>query len=641
MAPDAGPQDGGTAHGGPDADGLAAANLRAALTLLATLVAGGVNHLVLAPGSRSGPLAAAAGLLERRRVLVLHTAIDERSAAFFALGLARASGQPAAVITTSGTAVANLLPAAVEADYGAIPLLLISADRPGRLKHCGANQTVNQERFLLASVRWLGQGDPAGLAAMEPVSLQQLACRALAAAMGGPPGPAGPVHLNLPFEEPLHAGAEVLEAEAGVSFPPAPAATPAAPASVSGEPEAGSLEAGSLEPIGLAGLDPQQPGLVVAGPWRGRPQAWPGFVAALRRWQQRSGWPVLADGLSGLRGVAGLATVAGYDLLEAPPAHLLAGQVLRLGPLPASRRLHQLLERCGGRQLLISEGDPRRLDPLGCCPQQWWGGLQAWVEQLPPAALELSPASRRHAAAWWRAERELQGWLDRQLDLPGAAAVGSGSSGDGSGHGDLDGAGVPWSEPALARLLARLLPAELPLVIANSSPVRDWESFTPADGPGRPIHSFRGASGIDGTLSLACGVAEAAGRAVLLSGDLALLHDSNGWLWHRQLGSRLTVLLIDNVGGGIFEQLPIGARGDGPLDFERLFAMPQAVDPLALAAAHGVPGRAPASPAALERDLAWALELPMALVLLRTDRRRDAERRRQLRRMAPVPAPAP
>ncbi len=593
-----------------------------------------MNHLVLAPGSRSGPLAAAAGLLERRRDLSLHTAIDERSAAFFALGLARASGRPAAVITTSGTAVANLLPAVVEADYGAIPLLLITADRPGRLKHCGANQTVNQERFLLASVRCLGQGDPAGLAAMEPDSLQQLARRALVAATGGSPGPAGPVHLNLPFEEPLHAGAEVLEAEAG-----APSAAPTSPAATSPaatSPAAAVPEAGSLEPIGLAGLDPRQPGLVVAGPWRGRPQAWPGFVAALRRWQQLCGWPVLADGLSGLRGVAGLTTVAAYDLLEAPPAHLLAGQVLRLGPLPASRRLHQLLQRCGGRQLLISEGDPRRLDPLGCCPQQWWGGLQAWVEQLPPAALEPSPASRRLADAWWRAERDLQVWLDHELNLrrkdPAAA---------GSGPGGLEGAGAPWSEPALARHLARELPAELPLVIANSSPVRDWESFTPADGPGRPIHSFRGASGIDGTLSLACGVAETLGQAVLLSGDLALLHDSNGWLWHRQLGGRLTVLLIDNGGGGIFEQLPIGARGDGPLDFERLFAMPQAVDPLALAAAHGVPGRAPASPAALERDLAWALELPMALLLLRTDRRRDAERRRQLRRMAPVPAPAP
>lgn len=596
---------------GLEPDVLAAANLRAALILLGALVEGGLGHLVLAPGSRSGPLAAAAGLLQRRRALALHTAIDERSAAFFALGLGRCSGRAAAVITTSGTAVANLLPAAVEADFGTIPLLLISADRPARLKHCGANQTVNQERFLLASVRWLGEGDPAGLAAMEAVSLQQLARRALAATAAGPGGPAGPVHLNLPFEEPLHVGAEALEALAQTPLTPAPPMPLARPLT-------------APPPIGLAGLDPRRPGLVVAGPWRGCPQAWPGFLAALRRWQQHCGWPLLADGLSGLRGIHGLASVAGYDLLAAPPAELLADQVLRLGPLPASRSLQQLLQRCGGRQLLISEGDPRRLDPLGCCPQQWCGGLEAWVEQLPPVPPQPSQANRRHAAAWQEADRDLQAWLDQEL-----------------GGGPEDGGGAPWSEPALARLLARLLPAELPLVIANSSPVRDWESFTPADGPWRPIHAFRGASGIDGTLSLACGVAEAAGRAVLLTGDLALLHDSNGWLWHQQLGGRLTVVLIDNGGGGIFEQLPIRCQPEGPLDFERLFAMPQAVDPLALAAAHGVPGRAPAGPEALERDLAWALDLPMALLLLRSDRRRDAERRRQLRRMAPVPASAP
>jgi 2-succinyl-5-enolpyruvyl-6-hydroxy-3-cyclohexene-1-carboxylate synthase len=210
------------------------------------------------------------------------------------------------------------------------------------------------------------------------------------------------------------------------------------------------------------------------------------------------------------------------------------------------------------------------------------------------------------------AERRLQAWLDRQL-VP---------------------AGGGWSEPLLARRLARLLPSGLPLVIANSSPVRDWESFTPADGPARPIHAFRGASGIDGTLSLACGVAEAAGRAVLLTGDLALLHDSNGWLWHRQLGGRLTVLLIDNGGGGIFEQLPIRPQRPEALDFETLFAMPQAVDPLALAAAHAVPARLLAAPGDLEAQLDWALQQPLALLVLRTDRRRDAALRRELRRMA-------
>ncbi|MGB5135565.1 MAG: thiamine pyrophosphate-binding protein, partial [Prochlorococcaceae cyanobacterium] len=230
------------------------------MALLLALLEGGLERLVLCPGSRSGPLAAAAGVLQRRGVLRLHTAIDERSAAFFALGLGRASGRPAAVITTSGTAVANLLPAAVEADFGAIPLLLLTADRPARLKGCGANQTVNQERFLLASVRWLGEGHPAGLAAMADEDLRALAQRALAtcAGDGGTSAP-GAVHLNLPFEEPLHAASADLEALGGAAAPsPAPAAVvrttpPLAPPPQATEPATCS---------GLGGLGPHRPGLV-------------------------------------------------------------------------------------------------------------------------------------------------------------------------------------------------------------------------------------------------------------------------------------------------------------------------------------------------------------------------------------------
>jgi len=189
---------------------LAARNLEAALGLLGALADGGVSHWVVCPGSRSGPLATAVGLLVAAGRGQLHTAIDERSAAFFALGLGLATGEPAAVITTSGTAVANLLPAAVEADHGAVALLLLTADRPARLKGCGANQTVNQETFLAPSARWLGQGDGRGLASMEPDALHALATAALAHCRGGDGGGGGgqvpgPVHLNLAFEEPLHA----------------------------------------------------------------------------------------------------------------------------------------------------------------------------------------------------------------------------------------------------------------------------------------------------------------------------------------------------------------------------------------------------------------------------------------------------
>ncbi|MCT0215243.1 2-succinyl-5-enolpyruvyl-6-hydroxy-3-cyclohexene-1-carboxylic-acid synthase [Synechococcus sp. CS-1330] len=574
----------------------------------------GLSQAVLCPGSRSGALALALGVLEPRG-LALYTAIDERSAAFFALGLARATGKAVAVVTTSGTAVANLLPAAVEADYGAIPLLLISADRPSRLKGCGANQTVNQESFLAASVRWFGQGDGTGLAAMTHAAIAALARQAWSATQ--PPGLApGPVHLNLPFAEPLHAGGPALleaTAHASLEITPPPWGELALSATGSG------IQARPFSPA----PDPDQPGVVVAGPWRGLPQHWTGYVEALLRWQRRTGWPVLADGLSGLRGLAELDLISSYDLLlEAPEPKLRSAQVLRLGPLPASRRLQRWLADQESLQWLVSEGEPRCLDPLGSgyhgsgC-QQSAAGLAGWSASLPPAFWAGGPSGEalRFGARWRQREQHLQLWLDQQL-------------------ANSEGAGNGVNELCLARQLGLLLPAGLPLVLANSSPVRDWESFANPTAPWRPVYGFRGASGIDGTLSIACGVAEAHGQAVLLTGDLALLHDSHGWLWQRQLKGRLTVILINNGGGGIFEQLPIRTTPEQVMDFERLFAMPQQLDHLALAAAHGVPGRRVQQLAGLPAQLDWALQQPLALLELVSDRRADALRRQTLRRMA-------
>ena len=593
---------------------LATLNLQAAVGLLQALRGLGLGQLVLCPGSRSSPLAVAAGLLEPAG-LDLITAIDERSAAFFALGCSRASGKPAAVVTTSGTAVANLLPAAVEADFGTIPLLLITADRPARLKGCGANQTVNQETFLVDSVRWLGQTPAAGLAAMAPADLGAMARQAMDAAVGDGRQPAGPVHLNLAIEEPLHVEAPAL-AELAQALRAPRSDSPWLPRA----PVAPLAAAGFWAPaLGLAGFDPDRPGVVVAGPWRGNPQHWDPFVAALRRWLERSGWPLLSDGLSGLRGVPGLEQVHGYDLLlDDPPQSLACQQVLRLGPLPASRRLQRWLEACGGNQVLVSEGDPRGLDPLAVCSQQTAIGLAAWVGGLPSAIWPqpTAEACRVYAGVWHQRERELQAQLDQAL----AGAC---------------------SEPALARQLSRLLPEGVPVVMANSSPVRDWESFGDPEGKARSVLGFRGASGIDGTLSLACGVAQSLGQAVLITGDLALLHDSNGWLWQPQLAGRLTVVLINNAGGGIFEQLPIRLEGDSPLDFERLFAMPQPVEALALAAAYGVPARRLEAWSGLAADLAWALQQPMALLEVRTDRQNDARQRHALRRMAHALNPLP
>ena len=606
----------------------AKANLRAALLLLGALLRAGLVHGVLCPGSRSAPLALAAGLLQRRG-LRLHTALDERSAAFFALGLARATGLPAAVITTSGSAVAQLLPACVEADHGAIPLVLLSADRPDRLKGCGANQSVNQEDFLRGSCRWFGQGSGAGMGGMEPAAVEALATEAYLKSLGGTGAlPAGPVHLNLPFEEPLHVGAASLASLASsLAVGPALTGEPAlsvgpvfsvgAPTTLPAPPSSAADRAGSVHGARGATLDPDRPGVVVAGPWRGSPQAWDAHLVALILWQRRSGWPVLADPLSGLRGQPQLTCVGGYDLLLESPDPLLApSQVLRLGSLPASRRLERWLAGLDADQVLVSEGDPRPLDPLAVVRAQTAAGLRAWVRrQLDGPSAEPSAAACRLAKIWRDAEARAQALLDQALSTDPPFAV-------------------AWNEPALARHLSRLLPPGLPLMLANSSPVRDWETFADPAAPHRPMVGFRGASGIDGTLSEACGLAEALGSCLLISGDLALLHDANGWLWRPQLHGRLTVLVIDNGGGGIFEQLPIRTEPADHLDFDRLFAMPQPVDPLALAQAHGVPARLIASPAALPGDLAWALAQPFSLLVVRTDRRHDAELRRRLRTMA-------
>lgn len=626
---------------------LAAANVRAALVLLTALLQGGLELVVLCPGSRSAPLAQAAALLERRGLRLL-TAVDERSAAFFALGHGKATGRPAAVITTSGTAVAQLLAASVEADLGTVPLLLLSADRPQRLKNCGANQAVPQEQFLAVCCRWVGLGAATGLAAMADTELQAMAARALAAARGdGLGAPAGPVHLNLPFEEPLHIGGEALTSLALEPLPPgldhrvlvpqdlAPPdqgsrqvdASDDAVAVESGGCRAGvtgAVAGADPDPGGIpTALDPDRPGVVVAGPWRGDPADWPAYLASLRHWLRRSGWPLLADPLSGLRGLTDLPLVGAYDLiLSAPPTELAAGQVLRLGSLPASRRLQQWLQTLGGDQVLVSQGDPRCLDPLGTVPQgrQCSAGLTRWLAALPTFESGVQPQAacldlRRR---WCEADGAVQRGLDQQLEAP-------------------ERLGEIW----LARQLSRLLPADLPLMLASSSPVRDWESFSDPVAAARPVHGFRGASGIDGTLSMACGLAEAHGQLVLVTGDLALLHDANGWLWQRQLRGRLTVVLIDNGGGGIFEQLPIRTEPAAAMDFERLFAMPQGLDQLALAAAYGVAGRRVERPDQLPEALDWALGQPLALMELRTDRRADAQLRARLRTMASRQLPLP
>lgn len=588
---------------------------------------------MLCPGSRSTPLALAAGGLARADRLLLTTAIDERSAAFLALGHSTATGRATAVITTSGTAVANLLPALVEADRSCQPLLLLTADRPDRLKDCGANQTVNQEAFLQPACRWVAQGPGEGLHRCGIETLESLVDQAWQRAHQLAGSSAGPVHLNLPLEEPLHAseaeqkqlwaswsprtiplaGLTVGDSLTGTAAARNSAARTAAAASEVQEKAQQQLVT-QQQP--WPELSPAEPGVVVAGPWRGRSEDLPAFQQALREWQSLSGWPVLADPLSGVAadqpGLIRHWELLLPDGLVAVPSSL---QVLRLGPMAASRRLEAWLQCLGEGQLLITEGDQRCLDPLGLSVQ-WSDGLSSWWQRFrqrnqrsrdPVDALQtLPPQTNPLLKSWQAIDQCAAEWLDQQLPLQGAVC-----------------------EPALARCLPRLLPKDCPVMLASSSPVRDWLAYADLAAFSRRCFGFRGASGIDGTLSLGMGLSMALGPALLVSGDLALLHDSNGWLLTPAQRPPLVVLLIDNAGGGIFQQLPV--RTEPAEAFEQLFAMPQAVDPLALAAAHAIPHRQLACLEDLPQALEWAFAMS-GPVLLRvcTNRQADAALRKSL-----------
>ena len=532
--------------------------------------------------------------------LVRHTSIDERSAAFLALGLIRGTGAPVAVLTTSGSAVAHLLPACSEAHMGGLPLVLLSADRPAHLKSCGANQTAPQEDFLLPCVRRMVQLPLPGTSAFPRERVRQ----ALAAARGpryhgGVQAP-GPVHLNQAFEEPLHTSKVQLQAvqrqwlAQQAELVPSPA-IPQPLATCSPPP-----------------LDWDQPGLIVAGPYRGHELV--AYRQLMGQLVERTGWPVLADPCSGLRGLGDLPVVVGYDLLLTASRHLPSpGQILRLGPCSPSRRLLTWLEQVTGVQVQVCEQDQRLWDPLGRVSWRSGQGLATLVAQLGPG--QPSAAAMALQQQWQEQQHRLQHWLDQQL------------------------AQSPITEPWLAWAISRWLNQQPPtaVLLANSSPIRDWESFAQPCSS-HHITCFRGVSGIDGTLSLAAGLALAAGPSrptMVVTGDLALLHDSNGWLWRRQLqdcGASLLVILIDNGGGGIFEQLPIR---NGEFSMEELFTMPQTVDQLALAAAHGVPSQTLNRP----QHLRWALEQSsrqarrhgMALLRCPTHAQRDQQQRQRLR----------
>ncbi len=547
----------------------------------------GVRHAVLSPGSRSTPLALA---LWRAPAIEVTVVVDERSAGFVALGAAQATRTPVAVLCTSGTAAANLHPAVCEADESGVPLLVLTADRPPELRGIGAGQTIDQLKLYGGAVRWfcevgVHEADDAGL-----LHFRSVACRAFAAARGAPRP--GPVHLNVPWREPL--GDQPVEGEVSASAPLA-------------------LEGRGERPLTAVAAIPTEPNefilselarhltesarpLIVAGR-----QPEPALAEPVARLAAAAGIPVLAEPTSQLRFGPHdrSAIIEGYDAIaRTTPAELAPDLILRFGEMPTSKALRTWIAGLGDCSQLV-------VDPTG-----GWNEptrQAASILRVDPVALAAGLAERLAPSepAW------AVGWAE--ADQRARAAVASGLAAD------------EVSEPAVHRALAAAYAEGDVVYTASSMPIRDQEVFAAGTGAAVRFLANRGANGIDGLVSSGIGAAIAGGRPTwILTGDLGLFHDLNALsqLAASQVPVRLVV--FDNAGGGIFEFLP-QADQIARDEFEALFGTPSGLSCERAAALWGLPHRR------LEHagDIGDTPSGP-ELVEVAIDRRRGADLRRAL-----------
>jgi len=570
------------------------------------LVRCGMRAACTSPGSRSAPLVLSLAREERLRC---YSHVDERCAGFFALGLAKSSGLPVAIACTSGTAAAELLPAAIEAREARVPLLALTADRPPELRENGAGQAIDQLKIFGGAAKWFFE---VGLHEASPERLRwmrTLACRAYWTALEGRPGV---VHLNFALREPLVEERELPDDLSGrgdgrpfVRRVPSPGAADTQTAQLR------ALVSGSRRGVVVAGR--HERGTVLG-------QAASAFAQAAR-------WPLLADPLSGAR--RGAAAIAHYDALlrdRSLAGSLLPDLVLRVGDLPVSKPLRTWLGGLEGVQQVA-------LDPEG-----------AWQDPASVLSdcLALDPAAALSALAGARSQSSLarggadEDWLAswRSADELAAGAI-LGVLGD-----------REPSEPAVAAELGVLLPEQATLFVASSMPVRDIETFWPAREDPPRVLCNRGANGIDGTVSSAFGAAAdaggpvgGAGPVVLLIGDVALAHDLGGLLAAGRLDLKLTIVLLENGGGGIFDFLPVAeasmaraAAEPGAADiYTRHVATPTGLDFAKAADLYGLEHERvadiPAFRVALERALAGERS---SIVEVRTRRDENVELHRRV-----------
>ncbi len=574
----------------------------------------GMRAACTSPGSRCAPLVLS---LAREPRLRCFSHVDERCAGFFALGLAKASGLPVAVACTSGTAAAELLPAVIEAREARVPLLLLTADRPAELRENGAGQAIDQLKLFGDAAKWFFEVGVHEAGRQQLRWIRTLACRAYWTALERSPGA---VHLNFPLREPLVSEAELPRETSG--------RTDGQPYVRRSAPATASVHNAPLAEL----VSRSRRGVVVAG----REERRTGLGEAAAAFATTTGWPLLADPLSGAR--RSEAAIAHYDALlrdDAFAASVAPDLVLRVGDLPVSKPLRTWLAGLDGVRQVA-------LDPEGA----WQDPASVLADSValdPADALaELARARASSSAPRAAVEKDwLAGW--RSADERAAEAI-RGVLGDGE-----------LSEPAVATELGVLLPAEATLFVASSMPVRDIETFWPARPDPPRVLCNRGANGIDGTVSSAFGAAaDDRGPVVLLIGDVALAHDIGGLLAATRLGLKLTIVLLDNDGGGIFDFLAIAhttmarvpdartagvqvadssvAASSSENIYTRHIATPTGLDFSQAAALYGLGHEQaqtiPAFRAALERAL--ALGAGSTIVHVKTDRTGNVELHRRV-----------
>lgn len=540
-------------------------------TLIDALLQLGVEHACVSPGSRNTPLSLA--LADSAITDWSHH--DERSSAFFALGIARTTGRPVAVVTTSGTAAAELHPALAEAIEGRVPLIAITADRPSRLRGVGAPQTIDQENLFGPSVKLSVDLETPEDATVAPA----IAIRLWQAAMTAP---AGPVHLNLRFDEPLMP-----------TGPATPTGAIRATAATDHDPAPQAAAVGAAAAM-LAG----RRGVIVAGPDHD-----PTVPAAAAALAAVLGWPILADPLSGVRAgnhdltrVLGASDALGWSgFLEASGVEA----VVRFGAIPTSKPIAGWLAAHGDRPQVFIEPAGRR-DPAGTAKPILRSGVAATLAALAGAV--TTPAPTEWLARW------------RRADAAAAAAIDA-----------VVKAAFP-NEPAIARTVAAALPDPAVLWVASSMPVRDLDAVMSPTARRIRVMANRGANGIDGFLSTALGSAAVSGvPTVALAGDLSVLHDIGALATMARLAIPLTVVAVNNDGGGIFHLLPQA----GHRHFERHWGTPHGLDLTAIASAFGVPAQRVHSQ---DRLAELVSNRGPHLIEVRTDREANAELHREIRR---------